>query len=167
MFAGCTAFDGTMFTLTSNADRIDSMMDGCTVFSDSNNAVQNWNVSNVTQMTFAFEGSLSFNSDVSGWNTGSATAMNNMFQNCTSFNQDISAWNIINVTGADLMIDNTAMSNANYSDYLVGWESQVTTNGNPININCSCPAQYEAYASSARTSLNITHGWSFTDGGPA
>ncbi len=53
-------------------------------YGDSNN----WNVSNITDMSNLFECS-NFNDDISNWNVSNVTNMNNMFS-YSQFNGDIS-----------------------------------------------------------------------------
>jgi surface protein len=56
------------------------------------------NVSNVTNMESMFDGALVFNVNISGWNTSNVTNMKRMFYNATAFNRDLSTWNVSNVT---------------------------------------------------------------------
>jgi surface protein len=60
-------------------------------------SLESWDISNVTNMNYLFNGAVSFNQDISNWNVGNVTDMNGMFTH-TSFNQDISNWNVSNVT---------------------------------------------------------------------
>jgi len=63
-----------------------------------NGNIGNWDVSNVTNMTYIFHKASSFNQDIGNWNTSSAWTMNSTFRKAFSFNQDISNWNVVNVT---------------------------------------------------------------------
>ncbi len=63
-----------------------------------NESLNNWNVSNVTNMARMFDGCRSFNQDLSNWNVSNVTNMMRMFFYCYNFNQDLSNWNVSNVT---------------------------------------------------------------------
>ena len=67
-----------------------------------NEAMADWDVSTVTDMSFMFSGATSFNADISSWNVSNVTNMASMFRNGssdnTSFNQDIGSWDVSNVT---------------------------------------------------------------------
>ena len=54
--------------------------------------ISNWNVSNVEDMTYMFQGATSFNQDIGEWDTSSVESMNGMFNMATSFNQNIGGW---------------------------------------------------------------------------
>ena len=56
----------------------------------------NWNVSNVTIMSY-MSWSSSFNGDISNWDVSNVTNMDEMFYQNYSFNQDLSNWDVINV----------------------------------------------------------------------
>ena len=54
--------------------------------------ISKWDVSNVTDMSYMFNGASNFNQDISGWNVSNVTNMHRMFLNASSFNQNISKW---------------------------------------------------------------------------
>ena len=60
--------------------------------------VSEWNVSNVTDMSYMFYDCKRFNCNLSGWDVSSVTDMYSMFYDCKLFNQDLSDWNVSNVT---------------------------------------------------------------------
>ena len=62
-----------------------------------NGNISNWNVSNVTNMSFMFYDCKSFNQDISEWDVSNVTKMVGMFRGCEAFNSDISNWNVSNV----------------------------------------------------------------------
>jgi len=62
-----------------------------------------WDVSEVTTMTHAFQNQEEFNADLSQWNTKSVTDMSYMFYDCEQFNSDISNWNVAQVTSMKQM----------------------------------------------------------------
>ena len=65
--------------------------------------IENWDVSNVTNMSGMFEGVKSFNQPLSSWDVSRVKNMSYMFANATKFNQDISNWNVSNVTDMSWM----------------------------------------------------------------
>ena len=69
--------------------------------------ISDWNTSNVTDMSNAFNGRSTFDQDISNWNTANVTNMLGMFQNATNFNQDISGWNTKKVTNMRVMFQFT------------------------------------------------------------
>ncbi len=65
--------------------------------------INNWDVSNVTNMQALFEGARAFSQDISGWDTSKVTNMSDMFNQAHGFNQDIGNWNVSSVTDFDSM----------------------------------------------------------------
>lgn len=55
--------------------------------------IEEWDTSNVTDMSKALKNKYYFNKDISGWNVSNVTNMECMFYGCKNFNQDISKWN--------------------------------------------------------------------------
>ena len=68
--------------------------------------IDQWDVSNVTNMWGVFNGCSKFNCDLSKWNVSNATNMAFMFSNCTNFNSNLSSWDVGNVTDMDQMFFN-------------------------------------------------------------
>ena len=60
--------------------------------------IDNWDTSNVTDMSSMFQNAFSFNNTISSWNTSNVTNMSNMFSDARVFNNNISSWNTQNVT---------------------------------------------------------------------
>jgi surface protein len=82
--------------------------------------IRDWNTSQVTNMSEAFQNRTTFNEDISGWDVSGVTNMVRIFYEASSFNQDISNWDISSVTtlngafrGADAF--NQAIGNWNTS----------------------------------------------------
>jgi surface protein len=94
-----------------------------------NQQLNSWDVSNVTNMqrmlSFPFSGvGGNFNQPLSNWNVGNVTNMKEMFKRNDAFNQDISSWNIVKVSNATgFMQDCDGFSTANYDALLIGWEA--------------------------------------------
>ena len=63
----------------------------------------NWDVSRVTDFSYAFENKNTFNADISSWNTGNGTVFQGMFKGASAFNQDIGSWDLGNAWNTGLM----------------------------------------------------------------
>ena len=71
-----------------------------------NQDIQNLNISNITNMEGMFDGAISFSGDITGWDTTNVTNMRRMFYNASSFTRNLTTWNVANVT--------------NYEDFATG-----------------------------------------------
>ena len=65
-------------------------------------AMPYWDVSQVTDMSYAFRDTYSFNVDISKWDVSNVTNMASMFAG-TTFNQPIGNWDVSNVTNMESM----------------------------------------------------------------
>jgi len=63
--------------------------------------IQDWDVSQVTNMTAAFEDKINFNGDISAWDTSSVTNMRQMFTRARAFNQSLNNWDVLSVVGGN------------------------------------------------------------------
>ena len=64
---------------------------------DNFTGIENWDVSNVDNMSCMFLYARKFNGDISSWNVSNVKNMQGMFAFASNFNQDISNWNVFNV----------------------------------------------------------------------
>ena len=62
-----------------------------------NQPLNNWNVSNVTNMESMFENASSFNQPLNNWNVSNVRNMNRMFFGASSFNQPLNKWDVSKV----------------------------------------------------------------------
>jgi surface protein len=85
--------------------------------SDFNGDISNWNVSSVTIMAVMFSGASAFNQDISSWNVSSVTNMIGMFYGASQFNQDIGSWDMRNVTTMALMFFEASAFNQDISNW--------------------------------------------------
>ena len=58
--------------------------------------IENWDVSNVTNMDRVFYGANSFNQPLNKWNVSKVEYMNLMFYDTISFNQPLDKWDVSN-----------------------------------------------------------------------
>ena len=65
--------------------------------------IEDWNTSEVTDMSRMFWDAHNFNQDISKWDVSSVTNMEDMFMCAKSFNQDISGWDVSKVTDMNEM----------------------------------------------------------------
>lgn len=130
--------------------------------------VSEWDTSSVTNMGLIFFNCSSLTVlDVSSWNTSSVTNMNSTFRLCSSLTDlDVSAWDIDQVTVFTNFANGVTIPTATYDAILIAWEAQAPTSGISIHFGNS---EYTAggAAEAARTSLQVTYGWTIVDGGPA
>jgi surface protein len=95
-------------------------------FSDFNQDISSWDVSNVTDMARMFYKTDAFNQTIGNWDVSNVTNMRTMFA-ATSFNQPIGGWDVSNVTSMGSMfaatsfnqpIGNWDVSNVNVMVYM-------------------------------------------------
>ena len=65
--------------------------------------IENWDVSNVTNMSSLFANAPSFNQPLNKWNVSNVISMEGMFHEARSFNQPLNNWNVSNVTDMSYM----------------------------------------------------------------
>ncbi len=126
-----------------------------------NQDISEWNMPNVTRMSYMFENTLAFNQDISGWDVSNVTNMSYMFQSAVAFNQDISDWNIESVTNMSNMFNNANLSVINYDALLEGWSIQSVKS----NVRLDVDSYFSSNASAARDSLVNVYGWTINDNG--
>jgi len=123
-----------------------------------------WDMSKVVNVASMFNGAIAFNRDLSSWNLDRVVYMNSMFYTATSFNQSLGNWNLAVMSQAYELFSDSGMSVRNYTDTLMGWDTQVTqgsmSNGGVLRSSES----YYAEAQSAVDSLR-SRGWTILDGG--
>ncbi len=82
-----------------------------------------WDTSNVTDMTDMFYLARKFNEDISNWNTSKVTSMRGLFYAATVFNQDISKWDTSSVTDMGYMF----CAADSFNQDLGGWDTSKVT----------------------------------------
>ncbi|MBR4985448.1 MAG: DUF285 domain-containing protein [Proteobacteria bacterium] len=79
-----------------------------------NHPIENWDTSNVTNMSYMFLNATSFDQPIGAWDTSNVTDMSYMFHSDkekTSFNQPIGTWNTSNVKNMNHMFYNASSFN--------------------------------------------------------
>ena len=76
------------------------MFDGATSF---NQAVNDWDTSQVKDMSAMFRKANVFNQDLNGWDVSQVTSMRSMFEDAWAFNRPLDRWNVGNVTDMSSM----------------------------------------------------------------
>ena len=95
-----------------------------------NSNINDWNTSNVTDMSYMFWKANIFNNPIGTWNTSNVTNMSYMFNNATTFNQHINYdiinnyWNTSNVTDMSFMFTNSK----NFNNPIGSWNTSNVTN---------------------------------------
>jgi surface protein len=83
-----------------------------------------WDVSGVTDMSYAFREYSDFNADISGWDVSSATTMSRMFFKAAAFDEPINDWDTSKVTNMRSMFNQASAFDQPIND----WDtSSVTT----------------------------------------
>lgn len=126
MFRLCSSLEGTPAFNNWNVSNVSDMT---WMFSDASNFNQNignWNTTNVTNMSGVFFYASNFNQNIGNWNTSSVTNMSGMFFSASEFNQDIGNWNTSSVINMSNMFQRAYDFNANISSWIV---SSVTKMG--------------------------------------
>ena len=59
--------------------------------------IENWDVSNVKDMSYMFSAAVSFNQPIDNWDVSNVKDMSYMFSGAGSFNQPIDNWDVSNV----------------------------------------------------------------------
>lgn len=78
-----------------------------------------WNVSNVKFTDGAFLGCEEFNSDLSNWNTSNLEQASSMFLYCKTFNSDLSQWNTSKLLNSSQMFKDCESFSSNLSKWNV------------------------------------------------
>ena len=117
MFYSCTSLEGNSAINdwdVSNVTNMSAMFQGATLF---NQNLSSWDTSNVDNMSGMFGNASSFNQDISSWDVSSVRILIAMFEQATSFNQDIGNWDVSNVTAMRRMFANASSFDQDLGDW--------------------------------------------------
>ena len=137
MFFNASSFNQNLGSWnTSGLLNMSGMLRGCTNFNNNGGTLSAWDVSSVTTMLRMFQQATSFvGTGLDSWNPSSCTDFAVLFYS-TSFNQNLNSWSLnSSLTSASSMFHPSSMSQANYTDTLVGWANTVFTNSAPYSVN--------------------------------
>jgi surface protein len=134
------------------------MFYGATSF---NQPIGNWDVSNVTDMSYMFHGATSFNQSIDNWDVSNVTNMGYMFYQAESFNQPIGSWNVSIVINMYFMFYGTNYSSSNYDNLLQGWSQLTLQPGVVFDI----PNTNFCTSTEARQLIIDNFGWIISDEG--
>ena len=79
--------------------------------------LEDWDVSEVTNMKEMFADCDNFNADLSKWNVSSVKNMRSMFSYCKKFNSDLSKWNVSKVENMAGMFYDCEKFNSDLSNW--------------------------------------------------
>ena len=128
-FSGCTnlLLTATDAPVLSGVNDMSNMFFNCSSLNPSGAAaaaMNTWNTSAVTNLSFMFSGATAFNQNIGNWNTSAATNIYAMFYGATSFNQEIGNWNTASVTNMGFMFADAPSFNQNIGN----WNTSSVTN---------------------------------------
>ncbi len=127
-----------------------------------NQDISNWDVSNVTDMSHMFYAT-PFNQDIGDWDVSSVVKMRRMFEE-SHFNQDISNWDMSSITDLFDMLNGEhpiKFSTQNYDKLLISLSNQ-NLNRDILFITNTF---YSSIAANARQKLIDDFNWSIFDRG--
>ena len=105
---------------TSNVIKSQQMFYDANAFNNGGtNSINNWNVSNVNDMSYMFSQAYDFDQDIGEWDTSNVTNMNLMFRAASDFNQDIGEWDTSSATNMDDMFNDAISFNQDISKWCV------------------------------------------------
>ena len=122
--------------------------------------MNDWDVSEVTEMISLFDGKGSFTANISKWDTSSVTDMKSMFKGCGAFNQSLEYWNTGSVTDMSNMFQNALKFNSS----VAGWDVSKVKNfermffTNPYNGATIFNGNLSTWNTGAVTSMNAMFG---------
>ncbi len=93
-----------------------------------NQNISGWNTSKVTDMSNMFNRAYEFNHTLNNWDTSKVTNMSNMFNYMQYFNHELNNWDTSNVTDMSSMFKDISDFNQNIS----GWNTSKVTNMNSM-----------------------------------
>jgi surface protein len=104
----------------SNVTNMKGMFGSCSFF---NQSLNNWDVSHVTDMDYMFSDDLIFNQPLNNWDVSNVITMSEMFRAARAFNQPLNNWNVSNVTNMHAMFEGTT-----FNQPLNNWDVSNVTN---------------------------------------
>ena len=91
---------------------------------DGGTGIANLDTSNLTDMSYMFDGASAFDQDIGDWRTGKVETMLSMFRDASAFDQDIGNWNTEKVKSMRFMFQRASA----FDKYIGGWKTSSVTN---------------------------------------
>ncbi|NIJ54685.1 BspA family leucine-rich repeat surface protein [Dyadobacter arcticus] len=114
-----TTLPETDMPVMTNVTSTEYAFQGCGSLTGSSN-MNNWDVSNVTNMQHMFNNSPNFNQPIGDWDVSKVTNMENMFSQADAFNQPIGGWDVSSVTNMKRMFRDASGFNQPLDSWNVG-----------------------------------------------
>jgi len=112
-------------------------------------------------MSIMFRNS-AFNQPLNDWDVSNVTDMLVMFDGASAFNQNLSSWNISSVTDMNGMFSYTNLSTTNLDAILSSWATQATTNDiRDIPLHLGLKTYSQVGADAVQTLQDL--GWTITE----
>ena len=140
----------------SNVTNMYGMFAGAFAF---NQDIGNWDVSKVTRMNYMFSQASSFNQDIGNWDVSNVSTMYYMFSGATNFNQNLGKWKLYNAVNLESMLDRAGLSCQNYALTLKGWSENPSTPTNRTLVATN--VKYGTVGKTYRNRLTTQKGWTF------
>lgn len=126
LFVGANSFDQNLSGWNMSSAEILHAAFASTSFNNGGDpGIENWDVSNVSDFSYIFGISNSFNQPLTNWDTTGATSLEAMFINGAAFNNSsLNNWNTSHITDMEGMFNGAAAFNQDIS----GWDVSNVTN---------------------------------------
>ena len=123
-FRGCFNLQVTATDVPdlSGVTDMSKLFEACSILNSPGN-INSWNMAAVTNMSYMFYGTSSFNQNIGTWNTAAVTNMSFMFSGASSFNQNIGSWNTAAVTDMSYMFYGAS----GFNQYIGLWNTTAVT----------------------------------------
>ena len=163
MFAGQKEFNTIVLFDTSNVVTMQGMFQDCITF---NQSIANFSITSLRNASYMFDGASVYRgtNDFENWDTSEITDMTAMFRNASQFlGSHLDTWSLESIVHMENMLDNTNLSPYNYSLILQGWYNN-TFPQLPLNIHLGADnLYYLSFINKIHTVLTTTYQWTITD----
>ncbi len=132
IFSGCSNLEGSTANWNWNTSNITDLSYAFNATQLFNQNINSWDVSNVVRMNYIFASSWAFNSPLNNWNTAMLEELSHAFAYC-NFNNDITTWNVTSLKS----MANTFRGNYVFNQDLSGWNTPLLEDLNSTFYQCS------------------------------
>jgi surface protein len=124
----------------------------------------NLNLTETSNLMNTFTGcsNLGEKGNLNNWDVSNVTDMSRMFEGASSFNQPLGSWNVSNVINMEKMFKCVKLSTSNYNQLLRGW-SQLNLQYN-VTFDAG-NSKFSSFSVEARQNIIDNFNWTITDGG--